>query len=238
MLRELWRLRGQLLSIGLVVATAVMTLVTMRGTYEALSIARADYYQDYGLGDVWSDLERAPESLSSRISEISGVVAVETRVSTFATLDLPWLDVPGQGLFLSVPATRRARVDDVHITEGRYIRPGRASEVIVGENFFVANGLAIGDTIRAVLNGVRREMIIVGAAISPDQSYSAPPGNLYPDDTRYGVFWMSRDVLAPALDAADAFTLVSLRLAAGTNEVAVTKRQKSHRCFAIDCKRR
>jgi putative ABC transport system permease protein len=66
MLRELWRLRGQLLSIGLVVAAAVMMLVTMRGTYEALVVARASYYRDYKLGDVWSALEQAPQTLGDR----------------------------------------------------------------------------------------------------------------------------------------------------------------------------
>ncbi|MDH3424142.1 MAG: ABC transporter permease, partial [Gemmatimonadota bacterium] len=184
MLRELWRLRGQLLSIGLVVATAVMMLVTMRGTFEALFEARAAYYRDYRLGDVWSTLEQAPESLRERIARIPGVAAVETRVTTFATLDLPWLDAPGQGLFVSVPEGRRAAVDDIHIREGRYVRAGRASEVVVSENFFLSNGLQVGDTIRAVLNGIRRDMRIVGSAISPAHSYAVPPGALYPDDER------------------------------------------------------
>src|SRR5690606_1347905 len=62
MLRELWRLRAQLLSIGLVVATAVVTVVTLRGTYEALYRARSDYYERYRLADIWSSLERAPEA--------------------------------------------------------------------------------------------------------------------------------------------------------------------------------
>lgn len=223
MLRELWRLRGQLVSIGLVVATAVTTLVTMRGTYEALLRARSEYYRDYGMADVWASLEQAPESLRERIRRIPGVSAVETRVSTYATLDLSWLDTPGQGLFLSVPEGRRADVDDIHIQSGRYVRPGRTSEVIVSDNFFDTNDLELGDTIRAVLNGVRREMVIVGSAIAPDQSYAAPPGAIYPDDERYGVFWMSREVLGPNLDAEDAFNEVALRLSPGADEVAVIR---------------
>jgi len=223
MLRELWRLRGQLLSIGLVVAAAVMMLVTMRGTYEALVEGRAAYYRDYALGDVWSSLERAPESLRARIARIPGVSAVETRATSYATLDLPWLDAPGQGLFMSVPETRRATVDDIHVREGRYVRPGRASEVLVSENFFLANDLQLGDTVRAVLNGMRREMVIVGSAISPAYSYAAPPGALYPDDERYGIFWVSRGILGPNLDMDDAFNEVALRLAPGASEVAVIR---------------
>jgi len=175
------------------------------------------------LGDVWSSLERAPESLRGQIASIAGVAAVETRVTSYATLDLPWLDAPGQGLFISVPEGRRAEVDDIHIREGRYVRPGRASEIVVNENFFRANDLEIGDTLRAVLNGIRREMRIVGVAISPAQSYAVPPGALYPDDERYGVFWMSREVLAPNLEADDAFNEVAIRLGRGANEMAVIR---------------
>jgi putative ABC transport system permease protein len=158
-----------------------------------------------------------------QVVRVPGVAAVETRVTSFATLDLPWLDAPGQGLFVSVPEGRRADVDDLHVREGRYVRPGRASEVLVSENFFLANDLALGDTIRAVLNGVRREMLIVGSAIAPAYSYSAPPGALYPDDERYGVFWMSRGVLGPNLDSDDAFNEIALRLAPGASEVAVIR---------------
>ena len=221
MFREIWRLRGQLISIGLVVATAVMMLVTMRGTYEAFFGGRAAYYADYRLGDVWSLLEQAPESLRGQIASIPGVAAVETRVTSYATLDLPWLDAPGQGLFVSVPDERRAWVDDIHISRGRYVRPGRANEVVVNDNFFQANGLELGDTIRAVLNGIRREMRVVGSGISPTHSYAVPPGALYPDDERYGIFWMSREVLGPNLQADDAFNEVALRLGRGASETEV-----------------
>src|SRR5690606_32469276 len=94
---------------------------------------------------------------------------------------------------------------------------------VVSDNFFVANGLSLGDTLRAVLNGVRREMVIVGAGIAPDQSYSIPPGALFPEDERYRVFWMSRSVLGPNLDMEDSFNAVMLTLARGASEVEVIR---------------
>ena len=223
MLRELWRLRTQLFSIGLVVATGVVTVVTLRGTYEALYQARAAYYRDYKLADVWSDLERAPETVRERILTIPGVSVVSTRVSSYATLDLPWLQAPGIGLFLSLPDGQHPSLNDIHLTRGRTLAPGRSRETIVSEAFFVANDLALGDTLVAVLNGRRTDLLVVGAAISPEHSYSVPPGALYPDDVRYGVFWMSRAALGPVLDAQDAFTDVSVGLAPGANEAAVIR---------------
>lgn len=223
MLRELWKLRGQLLSIGLVVAAAVMTLVTMRGTYEALVDARAAYYTDYRLGDLWASLERAPESIRRQIEGLDGVAAVQTRVTSSSTLILPWLDVPGQGLFISLPEEGRAKVDDVHVRDGRYLLSDGPDEVLVSESFYEANGLAFGDTLRAVINGVARSMIVVGSAISPAHSYSVPPGALYPDDARYGVFWVSRSMLGPSMAMEDAFNEVALALTPGANADALVQ---------------
>ena len=67
LLRELWSHRGQLASIAAVVATGVMTVLTMRGTYDALERSRDAYYRDARFPDVWAQVERAPESLARRI---------------------------------------------------------------------------------------------------------------------------------------------------------------------------
>ncbi len=221
MFRELWRLRAQLLSIGLVVATGMVTVVTLRGTYEALIDARGAYYRDYRLAEVWSALERAPERVRAEILDIPGIGVVSTRVTTYATLDLPWLDAPGTGLFISLPEDGQPDLNGIHLTSGRTPDPARVSEAVVADNFLTTNGLNLGDTVKAVLNGRRSDVIIVGSAISPEHSYSVPPGALYPDDERYAVFWMNRSALEAALDVVDAFNDVAIRLAPGGVEQSV-----------------
>ena len=223
LVRELWRLRTQLVSIALVVATAVMTVVTMRGTYESLFTARANYYATSRFADVWATLERAPTTTKAAIERIPGVDAVETRVSTFATLDLPWLESPGLGLFVSVPEHGRPRVNDVHIASGRYIAPGRSDEALVSKKFLDTNDLALGDTVIAVLNGSRRGIVIVGTAMSPEHSYSIPPGALYPEDDRYGVFWTSEATLGPSLDMEGGFNEAVLTLTPDASESLVLR---------------
>ena len=107
LLRELWQLRGQILSIAAVVAVGIMTVLTMRGTYESLVRSQALYYRDARFPDVWAQLERAPESLRRRIEAIPGVAVADTRVSFAATLDVPGLDAPALGRFVSVPERHR-----------------------------------------------------------------------------------------------------------------------------------
>ncbi|GAB5536830.1 MAG: FtsX-like permease family protein [Rubricoccaceae bacterium] len=217
LLREVWKQRGQMLSIGAVVAVGIMTVLTMRGTYESLVVSQEIYYRDARFPDIWARLERAPESLRRRIEEIPGVATVGTRVSFSATLDVPSVEAPASGQFVSIPEANRPPLADLYIKTGRYVSPGRRNEVIVSENFALANAFVPGDTLQAVVNGRYRDLEIVGTAISPEHTYAVPPGALYPDDERYGIIWMSREALGPATDMEGAFNDVVLTLSRGAN---------------------
>jgi len=223
LLREVWQHRAQMVSIAAVVAVGMMTVLTMRGTYESLATARDDYYRSGRFPDVWASLKRAPDSLIRRLREIPGVGSVDTRVTFTATLDLPGLGAPGLGRFVSIPERRRSMLGDIFLKRGRYIAAGRADEVLISDKFALANALGPGDTLRAVINGRFRELSIVGTAISPEHSYAVPPGALFPDDRRYGVIWMGRDAIAPAYDMKGSFNEVVLTLSPGASQSQVEK---------------
>lgn len=222
--RETWQLRGQIFSIALVVATGVMSVITMRGSYDTLVAAQADYYRDTRFADVWSFLVRAPQSLTREIESIPGVNAVDSRVTFQATLDLDEVGIPARGLFISVPEIGRPLLNDIVIKRGRYVALGGYDEVIISENFAIARNLLPGDSVTAILNGRARDLNIVGIAISPEQSYVVPPGALFPEDGRYGIFWMGREVLGPAYEMDGAFNEVFVTLSPDANPLAVIKR--------------
>lgn len=221
LLRDLWHLRGQMLSITLVVAAGVMTVLTMRGGFESLRLSQEAYYAQTRFPDVWSGVKRAPRSLEDRLEHIPGVSAVDSRVTFMARLDLPDLDVPGMGFFVSIPDHGEAELGGIVLLDGRLPSLGAVDEAVVSRTFAEARGLMLGDTVRAILNGRARTLRAVGTAVSPEHSYSVPPGALYPDDTRYGVFWMRRRVLAALFDMEGAFNEVVLDLAPGAQEAAV-----------------
>lgn len=224
LLRECWHLKGQLLSIALVVATGIMTVITMRGSYESLIEAQQRYYNDMRFAEVWSSLRRAPDSVRARIQALPGVALADTRVSFLATLDLEGLDAPAQGRFVSLPERSRPQLNDLLITRGRYVDAASPDEVIISEKFANARGLLPGDSLRAIINGRARDLDIVGIAISPEHSYSVPPGSLLPEDERYGVLWMGIRALGPAYDMDGAFNEVFVTLAPGASERAVITR--------------
>jgi len=221
LLRELWHLKGQMLSIALVVMAGVMTVVTMRGTYESLASSLERYYRDYRFADVFASLERAPESLAWRIEQLPGVAAVHTRVILVVNLDVPGLAEPAIGQMLSIPQRPEPTLNDIHLVRGRYPDANRPDEVLISESFANANGLRAGDRLGAVINGRWRQLDVVGIAISPDFIGEIAPGSIFPDDRRFGVLRMSRDALATAAGMEGAFNEVSLKLAPGASESAV-----------------
>ena len=222
--RDLWQLRGQVSAAALVVACGIAAFVSLRGTYESLLAARAQYYVAYRFADVFAQLKRAPESFARRIAEIPGVAQVSARVALPVILDVPGLAEPATGRLLSVPDRRRPMVNDLFLRRGRYVDADRDDEVIVSEAFAVANRLAIGDRIGAIINGRWQRLHIVGAALSPEYIYEIGGGTLFPDNRRFGVMWMAEGVLAAAYNMEGAFNDLALTLSAGASAADVIER--------------
>src|SRR5690349_3532613 len=78
--RDLWHMRGQVITVALIVASGIATYVTMRGAYESVERAQQEHYARYHFADVFAQLKRAPNSLVTEIASIPGVSVVQTRV--------------------------------------------------------------------------------------------------------------------------------------------------------------
>ncbi|MBP1685099.1 MAG: ABC-type transport system, involved in lipoprotein release, permease component [Deltaproteobacteria bacterium] len=221
LVRDLYHLRGPVAAIGLVVACGVAAVVTTRTAYDSLLLSRASYYAEYRFGHVFARLKRAPESLAAEMARIAGVTAVLTRVVFDVTLDIPGLAEPAIGRLISIPERRGPMLNDLYIRSGRYVEPGRRNEVLVSEAFAAANRLQVGDAFGAVLNGRWERLRIVGIALSPEYVYEIRGTDMFPDNKRFGVMWMSREAMGPAFDMDGAFNDVVLALAAGSIEAEV-----------------
>ena len=221
LVRDLLAMKGQAFAIAMVVAAGVAMFVMYLSTFDSLYRTRDAYYERQRFGDVFASLKRAPLRVASDIAAIPNVSAVETRVVANVTLDLPGFDEPASGRLVSVPADRRPLVNDLFLRRGRWIERGRPDEVLASEGFVLANGLELGDRVPAVLNGRLRRLTVVGVALSPEFIYNIRPGELVPDDRRFGTFWMDEQALAAAFDMEGGFNDVVLGLAPGasTDEV-------------------
>jgi len=216
--RDLWRLKGQALAICLVMGCGVATLIMSLSTLTSLRSTRSAYYARYRFAEVFAHLKRGPRTLRSRIAAIPGVGAVDTRVVEDVTLDVPGLAEPAIGRLISVPARGEPALNHTHLRSGRRLEPGRAGEVLCSEAFAEAHGFGPGDSFNALLNGRSRRLTIVGVVLSPEYVYQVRPGELLPDDKRFGVFWIEYRQLAAAFDMEGAFNDLTLTMQPGASE--------------------
>jgi len=224
LLRDLKRMWAQALAIALVIAGGVATLVLAVGSYRSLDDTRTAYYERYQFADVFAAVRRAPKTLIDRIAEIPGVAAVDARIAKLALLDIPNFREPATGQFISLPETGEPTLNRLYLRTGRMPEPGRTEEVAVNESFAKAHRFAPGSRFSAILNGRKRELVIVGIVLSPEFIYAIGPGDIMPDDRRFGVIWMSERALASAYNLDGAFSSVNLKLQHDASEREVRKR--------------
>ncbi len=216
LVRDLWHMRGPLAAITVVVACGVATVVTTFTAYESLVLSREAYYEQYRFADVFASLKRAPEAVARSVERIPGVEAVETRLVFEVTADVAGLAEPATLRLVSIPDRTAPRLNALHVRSGRLPEPGRPNEAVVSEAFANANGLSPGDTVGVILNGRWERLRIVGVGLSPEYVYEVRGGDILPDNRRFGVVWMSREVMAPAFDMDGAFNDVVLSLGKGS----------------------
>ncbi len=216
--RELLHLKGQMLAVAAVVACGISVFVSMSSVKYSLEASRQRYYSRFRFADLFVEVKRAPEFYREMVSRIPGVASVSTRIIADVTLDVPGLDEPATARLVSIPEYRTPVLNDIFLKKGRYIEPGKPEEVIVSKPFLEANHLAPGDHISAVINGRKKELLIVGMGLSPEYIYEVQPGSFFPDRRRFGVFWMSRRALESAMNMSGAFNNMSLTLAHGASE--------------------
>jgi putative ABC transport system permease protein len=65
--RDLWRMKGQVFAITLVVMSGVATFIMFISTVNSLNFTRNKFYRDYNFADVFVNLKRSPESLKDKI---------------------------------------------------------------------------------------------------------------------------------------------------------------------------
>ncbi len=224
LLRDLWLIKGQGLSIALVIAAGVAIYVLMLSTLDSLELTRAVYYDRYRFADVFAGAKRAPLRLVDEIRLLPGVAAAEPRVVVDVTVDVEGFSDPVTGRLISIPADHRPALCDVFVQKGHYLDPDRDDEVLVSANFAGAHGLEPGDSIAAVINGRRKQLHIAGLALSPEYVYQIRPGELMPDDKRFGILWMEHRALATAYRMEGGFNNILLKLRRDASVPAVIER--------------
>ncbi len=211
LLRDLWRLRGQVLAIALVVAAGIVGYCGSLSTYDTLRWLQASYYDSARFAQVFAQGKRAPLSVGERLLEIPGLAEVETTITFDVLLDLPGVIEPLTGRMIALPAHGLPRMNRLSLRRGGWIDAPESNQVLVNETFANAHGLNPGDRVGALLNGKRESLVVVGIVLSPE--YIFPTRGGLADEGSFGIFWAGRKRLAAAFNMDGAFNTVAVRLA-------------------------
>lgn len=223
LLRDLWRMRGQVLTITLILASGIAAYVCLAGAHRALATSRDLYYARHDFPDLFVHLERAPESVGDRLREIPGVAAVRTRLVEPVSLRMPDQLRPAAGRAISVEVDGRgAMPGDLVLREGRALEGGRDDEALVLETFARAHGLGPGDTLDVVIAGHELELRIAGLVLSPEWIFPVMAG--MGNEREFGVLWLARDRLAAVAGKRGVFDDATFELLPGADRAAVIER--------------
>ena len=221
LMRDLRRIWAQTLAIALVLGCGIMVMVGATGTTRSLTGTLAAYYDRYRFADLFVTATRVPRAVLDDLAAIEGVAQVDGRVAFGAVLDLEGVAAPAVAQVLSLAADPGAGLNLPVLRRGRLPDPDRPGEVALNEPFAAANGLTPGSRFRAVLNGRLTELEVTGWLLSPEFVFTVAPGNMMPDDRRFGLVWLSEPAAAALTGMQGAVTDISLRLMRGADARAV-----------------
>jgi putative ABC transport system permease protein len=218
LLRDLSRMKGQVVAVSLVMACGLAMMIMTRSLILTLESTRSAFYQKNAMADVFATLKRAPLSAAEPLKSLPGVAAVEPRVVLDVTLDLPGLSEPATGHIVSLPEDGGPqKVNRVFLRSGRFPTEDERRGIVLGESFAIENGLKPGDSLVAVINGRRETLEITGIGLSPEFVFEARAGETLPDRKRFSVIWMNYRALAVAYNMDGAFNDVCMDLAPGAS---------------------
>lgn len=219
--RKLWRdisaMRGQVITIALVVAAGVAVFVGSVSTYNSLQTGRDRFYADARFPQIFVALKRAPLSLVAQLDSIPGVAAVEPRIVRDVIVDWPASMLPVSARMVSLTRAGDEPLARLHLRRGTAPGPGNIRGVAVNEAFAEAHAVQPGANVRIVLNGRVQTFEMIGIALSPEYVYAVKPGLPIPDDRLYAVLWVDRSLAEAAFDMKGAFNDVVLSLAPGAD---------------------
>jgi putative ABC transport system permease protein len=217
LLRDIWAMRGQVITIALVVAAGMAVFIASISTYDSLRAGRDQFYASARFPQLFVSLKRAPLAVVAQLREIPGVAVVEPRIVRDVILDWPAAVLPVSARMVSIAHAGDEPLARLHVRRGSPPEPGVTQNVAINEGFADANGVQPGTDLSVVLNGRIQSFHVSAIALSPEYVYAVKPGLPIPDDRFYAILWVDRSAAEAAFDMKGAFNDAVVSLTPGTD---------------------
>lgn len=187
LIRDIKHSLGQFAAITIVSAIGVSLLTGISVTYLSLKSNTDDFYSKSNLADMSAYYLGIDDAGIHGIKNIRGVADVYGRV----TLDAS----SGKSDFLIHTISQDEKINRPSMSSGRY--PRSDNECMVDEAYAKANGLSVGSTLSAVINGKNYDFRVSGIFNTAEHIYLVkdPAKNPMPDHKNYGLLDVNKSVI-------------------------------------------
>jgi len=213
-LRAMWNNKRTYMACAVLISVGIFIYVAMGIAAFALEGSMHRYYYNYSMADIFSQVRAAPRSLSEDLRQIAGIGEAHARISYDARAEFEDVQTIVTLRLMSFDGNENA-LNKHHITYGT--QTANDGDIVIGENFFLAHELQIGDTIDVIVRGKLYTFNIAAAALSPEFVYALKdPAQMFPDDFAFGYAYVNYETLAAMLDMRGMANDISFTLSAGT----------------------
>ncbi|MCL2496803.1 MAG: ABC transporter permease, partial [Clostridiales bacterium] len=194
--KKLWR---DMLKSGVTYGICMLIVAIGLCGFSVLSIcmknlqgSRDDFFAQTAFPDVFAEVRQAPLSLARRLEALPGVLRAEGRLTQTVRLAGEGENPPQLKLFsftdggLALPLLSRGQLPEA----GERL-------LVLGEGFFSAHGLSLGDEITLVIDGRAETLAVCGSGISPENIYMVKNiAELMPDYYAYDAAFISYQTMS------------------------------------------
>ncbi|HBT47587.1 MAG TPA: hypothetical protein DEA73_06880 [Peptococcaceae bacterium] len=195
MLRDIAGNKMAYLACTAVIIIGLITYTAMQTARDNLFTARDQFYEEYHLAEGFARVTAMPYHEVEKLAEIPGIRLVQGRL----VKDVRVLGLAGdKNVYLrliSLHHPQPYRLNDVQVLRGSF--PGEQERgILLADKFFTAHGLGLGETVTAVIEGRKVDLIITGTGQSPEYVYAIRDGgNLFADPTTFEVAYIPYGVM-------------------------------------------
>ncbi|MDW7671198.1 MAG: ABC transporter permease [Bacillota bacterium] len=214
--RMMLSIKGQVISIIVVMTLALMALISSQMTAVNLETSLREYYDITRMADMQVQLIRIPANALYDVERMEGIAHVQGRIN----VDVPFItDDPDEKVrvkLLSVP-DREDAISALYPISGQMVRAETAAVTVI-EQFANARNISIGDIVTPYINGREVNLEVIGVAGHPEFVYlMEDEQSILPDDNAYGVLFLSENLMGPLLGYRDSYNELVITLTPGAN---------------------
>lgn len=189
-MRSIWRGKRSYIACVVLMAIGIMVYTSFNLLYINLDKAAEKMYGEQRFGDAFASVRGMPVSMVGSLEDLDGIERADGRVTADARVMLPDKEEKIVTLRLhSFDPDEPEPLNTFLLTQGTAPADG---EILVGDSFFKANSLRVGDDIKLIIRGKQAVFKISGAALSPEYVYAIPDtGQLMPDNEAFGFAYVT-----------------------------------------------